>query len=42
MQQIAQKCRHVQPKIQKWIGEASESSPDLMGASRFATLLFRY
>ncbi|GJN93278.1 hypothetical protein Rhopal_006325-T1 [Rhodotorula paludigena] len=28
--QIAQKCRHVQPKIQKWIGEASESSPDLM------------
>ncbi|GAA6061454.1 hypothetical protein JCM10212_005657 [Sporobolomyces blumeae] len=28
--QIAQKCRHVQPKIQKWIGESAESNPDAM------------
>ncbi|GAA5865922.1 hypothetical protein JCM1840_006302 [Sporobolomyces johnsonii] len=28
--QIAQKCRHVQPKIQKWIGESAENNPDAM------------
>ncbi|SCV69472.1 BQ2448_2492 [Microbotryum intermedium] len=26
-QQIAQKCRHVQPKIQKWIEESAENDP---------------
>ncbi|GAA5962499.1 hypothetical protein JCM21900_002505 [Sporobolomyces salmonicolor] len=28
--QIAQKCRHVQPKLQKWIGESAENNPDAM------------
>ncbi|BGP11020.1 ARF-binding protein [Rhodotorula toruloides] len=28
--QIAQKCRHVQPKLQKWIADSSENHPDSM------------
>ncbi|ORY88230.1 VHS domain-domain-containing protein [Leucosporidium creatinivorum] len=28
--QIAQKCRHVQPKIQKWIAESAENNPEAM------------
>lgn len=33
-QQIAKKCRHVQPKLQKWIAESAESNPEGMGTSR--------
>lgn len=32
-QQIANKCRQVQPKIQKWIEESAENDPGSMGAS---------
>ncbi|TNY18871.1 VHS domain-containing protein [Rhodotorula diobovata] len=28
--QIAQKCRHVQPKLQKWIADSAENDPDSM------------
>ncbi|GAA5870301.1 hypothetical protein JCM8547_006597 [Rhodosporidiobolus lusitaniae] len=28
--QIAQKCRHVQPKLQKWIADSAENNPDAM------------
>ncbi|EGU11103.1 VHS domain-containing protein [Rhodotorula toruloides ATCC 204091] len=28
--QIAQKCRHVQPKLQKWIADSSENHPESM------------
>ncbi|GAA5984751.1 hypothetical protein JCM10908_003485 [Rhodotorula pacifica] len=28
--QIAKKCRHVQPKLQKWIAESAESNPEGM------------
>ncbi|GAA5980173.1 hypothetical protein JCM11641_006938 [Rhodosporidiobolus odoratus] len=28
--QIAQKCRHVQPKLQKWIEESAENNPEGM------------
>ncbi|GAA5962156.1 hypothetical protein JCM8115_006610 [Rhodotorula mucilaginosa] len=28
--QIAKKCRHVQPKLQKWIADSAESNPDAM------------
>lgn len=31
LQQIAQKCRHVQPKIQNWIAESAENDPGAMG-----------
>lgn len=38
-QQIAQKCRHVQPKLQKWIADSSENHPDSMGPSPFPRFL---
>ena len=40
-QQISQRCRQVQPKIQKWIQEASEGDTDQMGTSyiRFSCLI---
>ncbi|GAA5868594.1 hypothetical protein JCM3774_005440 [Rhodotorula dairenensis] len=28
--QIAKRCRHVQPKLQKWIADSAESNPDAM------------
>ncbi|GAA6049148.1 hypothetical protein JCM3770_003278 [Rhodotorula araucariae] len=28
--QIVQKCRHVQPKLQKWIADSAENDPDSM------------
>jgi hypothetical protein len=31
-QQIAKKCRSVQPKIQKWIEESAENDPGAMGS----------
>lgn len=36
-QQIARKCRSVQPKIQKWIAESAESDPGGMGRLRFSS-----
>lgn len=34
LQQIARKCRSVQPKIQKWIEESAETDPGAIGESR--------
>lgn len=34
-QQIAKKCRSVQPKIQKWIEDSAENDPGAMGESFF-------
>ncbi|KAI8445075.1 VHS domain-containing protein [Phakopsora pachyrhizi] len=28
--QLSQKCKQVQPKLQKWIGESAENQPDMM------------
>jgi hypothetical protein len=40
-QQIAKKCRHVQPKLQKWIADSAESNPDAMGKVPAVFLIMR-
>ncbi|KAG0657851.1 hypothetical protein C6P46_006213 [Rhodotorula mucilaginosa] len=39
--QIAKKCRHVQPKLQKWIADSAESNPDAMGKVPAVFLIMR-
>lgn len=41
MQQISQRCKQVQPKLQKWIQEAEERNPEQMGAQRLLSHLTR-